>query len=214
MGSTRNRSNARNGKLESLLERLNSLADPSTVEGMARFGIVTNKALGISVSTLRPLAKETGKDHLLAQLLWNTGILEARFLAIFIDEPERVTEPQLERWAKSFDNWAICDGCCIHLFDRTPFAWKKAGEWAGRKPEFVRRASFALMAALAVHDKEAEDSRFTRFLPLIRKASNDERNGVKKGVNWALRQIGKRNMTLNKRAIATAREIKEIDAAR
>ena len=213
MPSKRPLASTKNKRVTSLLKRLRSLADPEAVSGMARYGIVSNVVLGISVADLRPLAKEIGKDHWLAQLLWKTGILEARFLALFIDEPEQVTEAQLERWVMSFDNWAICDGCCLHLFDRTRFAWKKAAEWSHRKEEFVRRAGFALMAVLAVHDKYADDSKFTNLLPLIQNASTDERNSVKKGVNWALRQIGKRNSTLHKYAVKTAREIRTINSS-
>src|SRR5713101_7347938 len=157
MPSPNHRSTNKRETLHSLLEQLRSLADPGAVSGMARYGIVSKNVLGISVANIRPLAKKAGRDHRLAQQLWKTGILEARFLAIFVEQPERVTERQMERWTNSFDNWAICDGCCIHLFDRTRFGWKKAAEWPNRKPEFVRRAGFAIMAALAVHDKDVDD---------------------------------------------------------
>lgn len=138
--------------------------------------------------------------------------MEARVLAIFIEEPQKVTEKQMDRWAKEFDNWAICDGSCLHLFAHTPFAWKKAIEWNKRKEEFVRRAAFALMAVLAVHDKKANDEAFLTLLPMIKAASTDERNGVKKAVNWALRQIGKRNSSLNAAAIRTGEEIRRLDS--
>ncbi|HJW27762.1 MAG TPA: DNA alkylation repair protein [Saprospiraceae bacterium] len=192
---------------------MQSLSDPDAVAGMARYGIVSKNVLGISVVKLRSIAKEIGKDHRLAQQLWKTGILDARFLAIFIDEPDSVTEAQMERWAKDFDNWAICDGCCLHLFDRTSFAWKKAIAWSNRREEFVRRAAFTLMAVLTVHDKNAHVKEFVRLLPRIKKAAPDERNGVKKAVNWALRQIGKRNLPLNKLAIATAHQIKKMESS-
>ena len=131
----------------------------------------------------------------------------------FTDEPDSVTEAQMERWAKDFDNWAICDGCCLHLFGRTSFAWKKAIAWSNRREEFVRRAAFTLMAVLTVHDKNAHVKEFVRLLPRIKRAAPDERNGVKKAVNWALRQIGKRNLTLNKLAITTAHQIKEMESS-
>jgi 3-methyladenine DNA glycosylase AlkD len=198
--------------IKQILSRLESLGDPKNVAGMARYGIVTKKAFGVSAPALRAIAKEVGHNHELALKLWATEIYDARILAAFIDDPKLTTEVQMERWVKDFDNWAICDGCCIHLFRKTPFAWKKAVVWSNRKEEFVKRAGFALMATLAVHDKEADDKKFLQFLPIIKRASTDERNGVKKAVNWALRQIGKRNIALNKSAIQTAKEIKKIDS--
>ena len=179
---------------------------------MARYGIVSKKVFGISVVTLRGIAKQIGRNHSLALDLWKTGVLEARFLAAFIEEPDKITESQMDRWAKDFDNWAICDGCSLHLFDRTPFAWKKALEWTKRKEEFVRRAGFALIAVLAVHDKSAPDAKFEKTFPLIKRAATDDRNGVKKAVNWSLRQIGKRNPGLNASAITTAQEIQAFDS--
>jgi 3-methyladenine DNA glycosylase AlkD len=180
---------------------------------MARYGIVSKKVFGISVVSLREMAKKIGRNHGLAQELWRTGILDARFLAAFIEEPGKITEAQMDRWAKDFDNWAICDGCSLHLFDRTPFAWKKALSWTTRKEEFVRRAGFALIAVLAVHDKSAPDAKFERTFPLIKRAATDDRNGVKKAVNWSLRQIGKRNLGLNALAISAAQEIQSVDSA-
>lgn len=199
-------------QLDSVRKRLEKLSDPKAVEGMARYGIKSARAYGISAPVLRYIAREIGKDHTLAQQLWSTGVLEARMLAAFIDEPEKVTENQMERWVKDFDNWAICDACCSNLFDQTSFAWTKTVEWSLRKEEFVKRAAFALMAALAVHDKKAEDKQFLKFLPPIKRESTDERNFVKKAINWALRQIGKRGLSLNKRAIQTATEIQKIDS--
>ena len=199
-------------QLEAILKRLRSLGDPENVEGMARFGIHSAKALGISVPELRSIAREIGKDHELAGKLWSTGIFDARIIAALIDEPAKVTEKQMERWVKDFDNWAICDGCCGNLFDKTPLAWKKALEWSRREEEFVKRSAFSLMAALAVHDKKAEDKRFLHFLPIIKRESTDGRNFVKKAVNWALRQIGKRNLNLNRRVIVTAKEIQKLDS--
>jgi 3-methyladenine DNA glycosylase AlkD len=176
---------------------------------MCRFGIVTKISLGISAPVLKKLAKEIGTDHRLALQLWKTKILEARLLASLIDDPEKVNEHQMEKWAGDFDNWAVCDCCCSYLFDKTPFAWAKAVEWSGREEEFVKRAGFVLMAVLAVHNKTAADIRYERFFRLIERESTDERNFVKKGVNWALRQIGKRNLSLHAKAITTARSIKK-----
>jgi len=193
--------------------RLESLADPRQLEGMARFGIRVDKAYGgISTPALKKLGREVGKNHELAQELWKSGIHEARHLAALIDEPARVTEAQMERWAKQFDSWDVCDGCCLNLFVNTPFAHRQAIEWSRRKEEFVKRAAFALMAVLAVHDKKAGDEKFLRFLPIVKRESTDQRNFVKKAVNWALRQIGKRNLRLNRAAIRTAEEIRELDS--
>lgn len=195
-----------------IIEHLKSLSNPGNVAGMARFGINPQNTLGISIPTLRKLARSTGKDHQLAQELWETGIHEARILACFVDEPGRVTEAQMDRWASDFDSWDVCDQCCANLFDRTPFAYQKAHEWSSREEEFVKRAAFALMAALTVHDKKAPDHSLENFFPIILKAASDDRNYVKKAVNWALRQIGKRNLNLNKFAIQTAQQIAEIDS--
>jgi len=195
-----------------IIQKLKSLASPKNVEGLARFGICPNNTLGISVPVLRDIARETGKDHQLAQELWASGIHEARILACFVDKPELVTESQMESWVKDFDSWDVCDQCCCNLFDRTKLAFQKATEWSGREEEFVKRAGFSLMAAIAWHDKKAADADFQKFLPLIKKGATDERNFVKKSVNWALRQIGKRNASLNKMAIKTAEEIQKIDS--
>ena len=193
------------------IQKLKKMANPKNVEGMARFGINPKNTLGVSIPSLRAMVKEIGKDHKLALELWQTEIHEARILAGLVDLPEMVSEKQADLWASGFDSWDICDQVCMNLFDKTPFAFKKAKEWARREKEFVKRAGFALMAALAVHDKAAKDSDFIAFLPVIKKASNDERNFVKKAVNWALRQIGKRNKALNQEALKTAREIAKIN---
>jgi 3-methyladenine DNA glycosylase AlkD len=174
------------------------------IEGMARYGIRSAKVFGVSMATMRPLVRRLGRDHRLAQALWRTGYFEARILASFVDEPGRVTSAQMERWASQFDNWAVCDSVCLHLFDRAGDAWSKAREWATRDEEFVRRAGFAMMAALAVHDRDAGDAAFRRLLPLIGRGARDERNTVRKAVSWALRQIGKRNRALNRDAIRVA----------
>ncbi|MEK7309493.1 MAG: DNA alkylation repair protein [Planctomycetota bacterium] len=199
-------------KYNEVISKLKSLADPEAVKGMARFGINPNKTLGISIPHLRALAKKTGRNHSLALQLWASGIHEARILAGLIDQPEKVTEKQMDRWARDFDSWDVCDGSCMNLFDRLEIASKKAVAWSERKEEFVKRAGFALMACLAWHRKDMPDREFIRFLPLIKRESTDNRNFVKKAVNWALRQIGKRNRYLNKQAIKAAQEIQKIDS--
>ena len=195
------------------MARLESMPNPESVAGMGRFGIVTARALGISVPRLRALAKEAGKDHALALSLWATGVHEARELTPMVDDPKLVTEEQMEFWVHDFDSWDVCDGCCGGLFDKTPFAYSKAVEWSSREREFVKRAAFSLMAALAVHDKKAHDDRFLEFLPFIERESTDNTNFVKKAVNWALRQIGKRNVELNREAIRSAERIALVDSA-
>ena len=158
------------------------------------------------------MAKRIGMDHGLAARLWSTGIHEARLLAGFVDNPCKVTEKQMEAWATDLDSWDIVDLVCGNLFDQTPFAYKKAVEWSAREEEFVKRAGFVLMATLSVHDKEASDKEFERFFSIIKRESADERNFVKKAVNWALRQIGKRNLSLNKKAIKVAESISKVDS--
>jgi len=199
-------------KLGQVLKELRSIADPKKVEGMARFGINPEGTLGISIYDLRPMAKRIGKDHELAAQLWSTGIHEARLLAGFIDDPEKVTGRQMEAWAADFGSWDVVDQVCSSLFDQTKFAYPKAVEWSEREEEFVKRSGFVLMAALSVHDKDASDKEFEKFLPIIKREATDERNFVKKAVNWALRQIGKRNLALNKKAIKAAEEISKIDS--
>jgi 3-methyladenine DNA glycosylase AlkD len=196
-----------------ILERLKSLSDPKAVEGMARFGINPKNTYGVSIPTLRNMAKENRGNHVLAQQLWSSHVHEARILACMIDDAKKVTEAQLESWVKDFDSWDVCDQCCSNLFDKTELAHKKAIEWSRRNEEFVKRAGFVMMAALAVHDKRAEDEAFLKFLPIVKRESVDNRNFVRKAVNWALRQIGKRNQTLNKAAIQTAKEIQNIDSS-
>jgi 3-methyladenine DNA glycosylase AlkD len=174
--------------------------------------INTERALGIGVTQLRRLARDIGRDHGLAQRLWSTGIHEARILASMVDEPSQVTTSQMEGWASDFDSWDLVDQCCGNLFDKTPYAYDKALEWSGRPEEFVKRAGFALMAWLAVHDKPAPDESFEPFLEAVGKEATDERNFVKKAVNWALRQIGKRNGHLNSRAIEKAEKLRSIES--
>ena len=200
------------GRLREIVAELESQANPENIAGMARYGINSKNTLGVSIPRLRAMAKRIGTDHALALELWASGIHEARMLAGFIDDPAMVTETQIERWAKDFDSWDVCDQVCSNLFDRTPFAAAKAVEWSEREEEFVKRAGFVLMAALAVHDKKAPDGRFRGFLPLIAREAADERNFVKKAVNWALRQIGKRSRPLNAAAIASAKRIRKMDS--
>jgi len=183
------------------------MANPINVAGMARFGINPKNTLGISVKDLRKIAKEIGHDHGLAEKLWHSGIHEARIMASLVDAAKLVTEAQMETWVRDFDSWDVCDLCCMNLFRKTRFAYRKAMEWNAREEEFVKRAGFALMATLAVHDKKENDSVFQEFLPIIEKEASDGRNYVKKAVNWALRQIGKRNRALNKLAIESAERI-------
>ena len=190
-----------------VLARLRALADPAVTASMARFALPVDQALGVTTPQLRKLAREIGRNHALALQLWATEVSEARLLAPMIDEPARVSVKQIERWVSGLDSWGICDDCCFGLFDKTRFAWPKALEWSRRRPQFEKRAGFALMAALARHDREAPDEKFSPFLAAIERESGDGRNFVKKAVNWALREIGKRNHKLNRSAIARARAI-------
>lgn len=171
---------------------------------MARYGLPSDNALGVSVADIRLLAKRVGRNHDLALALWETGIYEARMLTSFVDEPSRVTPAQMDRWCRDFDNWGICDTLCFHLFDKTPHAWKKITKWSDARAEFVKRASFALLASVALHDKTAPDKPFLDSFKLIERAATDDRNFVKKAVSWALRGIGKRNSKLNAAAVTLA----------
>jgi 3-methyladenine DNA glycosylase AlkD len=174
-----------------------------------RYGIVTPKAFGVPVGTMQQLARRLGRDHDLALELWETGWYEARMLTSFVDEPERVTAAQMDRWVRDFDNWGICDTLCFHLFDRTPHAWRKVEQWSRRRDEFQKRAAFALLASLGLHDKSTGDEPFLRSLALVERAASDERNFVKKGVSWALRAVGRRNGTLNAASVELARRLAE-----
>jgi len=197
---------------EDVLKKLKSLGDPAAVAGMARFGINPENTYGVSVPALRRMAKEIGRDHILAQRLWASGIHEARLLAGLVDDPATVNEAQMEAWAKDFDSWDVVDGSCSNLFEKTPFAYQKAVAWAGRQEEYVKRAGFVLMACLAVGTKKADDKTLETFLSYIEREADDTRNFVKKAVNWALRQIGKHSPALNRKAIATARQIAQQDS--
>ena len=194
-------------EFEEIIKKLKSLENPKNVEGMARYGINPKNNLGVSIYILRPIAKKIGLNHDLALKLWNSGIHDARLLACFIDDPKKVTKKQMNSWVKDFDSWDVCDQVCTSLFDKTSYAWKKAYEWSEREEEFVKRAAFSLVAGLSVHDKKTCDEKFEKFMLVITKHANDERNYVKKAVNWALRNIGKRNINLNKKAIKTAEEL-------
>jgi 3-methyladenine DNA glycosylase AlkD len=196
-----------------IIQRLKSLSNPESVKGMARYGINPATAYGVSVPELRKIAATAKKNHLLAEMLWSSGIHEARILASMVDDPKKVPDDQMEHWARDFNSWDLCDQCCNNLFRKVEHAHNQAIEWSARPEEFVKRAGFVLMACLAVHDKGASDEAFLKFMPIIKRESTDSRNFVKKAVNWALRHIGKRNKSLNKAALATAREINEMDSA-
>ncbi len=197
---------------EQIIANLQQQANAQAVEAMARFGIAPAHALGISIPTLRKMAKEIGRNHLLATKLWASGIHEARILASMIDEAQLVSPEQMDDWVHDFDTWDVCDQVCGNLFDQTPYAFSKAVEWCQQEPEFVRRAGFVMMAELAVHDKQASDEAFLPFFPLIQHYATDPRNFVKKAVNWALRQIGKRNSHLRLLALTCADEILQMDS--
>lgn len=193
------------------MARLYAMADPSNLEGQARYGIDVSNSLGISMTQLRPLAREIGTDHSLALELWETRVREARILATLVDDPDQVTAEQMEAWASGFASWDVVDACCCNLFDRTGLRFDKAVEWAGREEEFVKRAGFSLMAGIAVHDRKATDEQLIALLPVIQRESCDPRNFVRKAVNWALRQIGKRNLRLNEAATAAAETIATLE---
>jgi len=191
------------------LAALRRLGSRRNIESMARFGIRAKNAFGVGKPSMDGLAKRVGKSHALAGQLWNSGVHDARILAGLVDQPHRVGPAQMDRWVRDFDNWDVTDGTCCHLFAHTAFAWRKATEWSRRTGEFQKRAAFALMAYLAVHDRRAADEKFVRLLPIIRREAADGRNFVRKAINWALRQIGKRNLRLNRAAIREAQRIRE-----
>jgi 3-methyladenine DNA glycosylase AlkD len=200
---------ARHGShdVKTVVASLKRLATKRTRDGLARYGIPSGDALGVTIGAIQKLAKSVGRDHDLAEALWQTGWYEARLLAAYVDDPDRVTAAQMDRWCRDFDNWGICDTVCFTLFDRSPHAWRKVPKWAGRRSEFERRGAFALMACLALHDKNATDDAFRPFLPLIERAATDDRNFVKKAVNWALRAVGGRSAALNVAAVAVSRRL-------
>ncbi len=176
-------------------------------DNMVRFAITTDNAYGVSMANLKVLAKQLGKDHDLAAALWTTGVYDARMLAALVDEPARVTPAQMDRWRRDFDNWGICDTVCFHLFDKTPHAFAKIAKWRDGRGEYGKRAAFALLASVALHDKTSSDAPFLQALVFVEDAASDDRNFVKKGVNWALRAVGMRNRALNAAAVKLARRL-------
>jgi 3-methyladenine DNA glycosylase AlkD len=198
--------------VKDVLDKLQSKAKPEQLEGMAKYGMAVEQRLGVSVPDMRKLAKEIGRDHKLALDLWRTGIAEARIVAAMIDDPAKLTDEQMEDWVKGINSWDVCDQVCDNLFEKSQLAWKKIADWSERKEEFVKRTAFSLIACLAWHDKKASDEKVIGLLPIIIREATDERNFVKKAVNWALRNIGKRNLKLNEAAINTAKEIKRLDS--
>lgn len=195
--------------VKEIVSCLKANANPENISGMKRFAVGGKHTLGVPIPVLRKMAREIGRDHKIALGLWKTGIHEARILASMVDDPNLITEKQMESWIKDFDSWDITDQVCMNLFEKTPLAWEKAIEWTERREEFQKRTGFALMACLAWHDKDSPANRFKPFLPVIEKASDDERNFVKKAISWALRNMGKRDRTLNKLAIASAKKIEK-----
>jgi len=198
--------------VKDVLDKLQSKAQPEQLKGMAKYGMTVEQRLGVSVPDMRKLAKEIGRDHKLALDLWRTGIAEARILAAMVGDPAKLTEEQMEDWVKGINSWDVCDQVCMNLFEKNQLAWKKIVDWSEREEKFVKRTAFSLIACLAWHDKKASDERFIALLPVIIRGAMDERNFVKKAVNWSLRNIGKRNLNLNKAAITAAREIKQLDS--
>jgi 3-methyladenine DNA glycosylase AlkD len=198
--------------VKDVLDRLKSKAKPEQLPGMAKYGIMVEKRLGVAVPDMRKLSKELGRDHKLALDLWRTGIAEARIVAGMVGDPAKLTEEQMEEWVKGIDSWDVCDQVCMNLFEKNQLAWKKIIDWSEREEEFVKRTAFSLIACLAWHDKQASDEQFIELFPIIIREATDERNFVKKAVNWALRNIGKRNLNLNQAALEAAKEIKRLDS--
>lgn len=198
--------------LKQVLKQLKSKARSDQLKGMAKYGMATEKRLGVAIPDLRKMAKIIAKDHQLALQLWQTNISEAMILASMINEPEKVTDKQMELWVKDFNSWDVCDQVCMNLFEKTPFTLKKIKKWSKNSKEFVKRTAYTLIACLAWHDKQAKDEFFIKFFPIIKNGATDDRNFVKKAVNWALRNIGKRNKNLNKEALKLARKIKKLDS--
>jgi 3-methyladenine DNA glycosylase AlkD len=194
-------------RVRDVIASLKQMSTKKTLDSLPRYGITTDKAMGVSVGDIRDLGKRLGRDHELAAALWDTGWYEARMLTSFVDDPARVTPAQMDRWCRDFDNWGICDTLCFHLFDKTPHAWSRIDKWHDARGEFVKRAAFALLASVALHDKKLPDTPFVESLVLIERAATDDRNFVKKGVSWALRLIGRRSQGLNTEAIALSRRL-------
>jgi len=194
-------------QVQSALAWLEGASTQKDRDNLVRFGIDAPRAFGVSMANIQVLAKRLGRSHELAAALWETGWYEARMLTAFVDEPERVTSAQMDRWCRDFDNWGICDTLCFKLFDRTPHAWAKVAQWGDKRAEFVKRAAFALLATLALHDKKTGDGPFLESLPLIERAASDDRNFVKKGVSWALRGVGRRNAALHAASLELAQRL-------
>jgi 3-methyladenine DNA glycosylase AlkD len=196
--------------VKDVLDKLQSKARPDQLEGMAKYGMTVEGRLGVSVPDMRKLAKDIGKDHKLALELWKTGIAEARIVAAMVGDPDKLTEEQMEDWVKDINSWDVCDQVCMNLFEKNRLAWKKIVDWSEREREFTKRPAFSLIACLAWHDKRTGDEQFIKLLPVIIRGATDERNFVKKAVNWALRNIGKKNFNLNEAAINAAKEIQRL----
>lgn len=199
--------------IEAIIEELKRNGDPDAIESAAKFGVTAKDIFLVPTPKLREMAKRIGKNHPLAVELWKTGNYDARALACFIENPKEVTEEQIDTWVEDLDSWAVCDAACNYVFRKTPFAHKKVLAWSKREEEFVKRAAFSLIATMAVHKKEEPDATFTGYLPLIEEAADDKRNFVKKAVNWALRQIGKKNLNLHAQAMKTAEKLAKRDSA-
>jgi 3-methyladenine DNA glycosylase AlkD len=199
-------------KLKAIIKRLEALADPRNVEGMARYGITSARVFGVPTPEMRKLAKEFGPDQELAEALWDIHSHETRIIAALVAETDKFSEELADNWVRDFDNWAVCDGACFNLFFKTEFAYRKPFEWCRDDKEFVRRAAFALMAKIAVSHKWRPDVDLEKFFPIIKRYCTDERNFVKKAVNWCLRQIGKRNAALNASAVKLAEELAGYDS--
>ncbi len=198
--------------VKEIIKTLESFARPENLDGMARFAIVGDKRMGVSMPNVRKIAKGIGKNHQLARELWRTGIPECMIVAGLIGEPDKLTEKQMEKWVQDFNSWDVCDQVCGNLFDKSPFVLNKIHEWSDRVEEFVKRAAFVLIAITAVHNKTANDKYFIDFFPLLIKGSTDERNFVRKAVNWAIRSIGKKNLNLNNEAINLSNKISQIES--
>jgi len=198
-------------RVRDALARLERLGTKAGRDAMARYAITAKKAFGVSVGDIRAVAKRLGRDHDLADPLWDSGWYEARLLVAFVADPARTTPAQMDRWVAAFDSWAVCDTLCFHLFDRSPHAWKKVAAWSRRRDEFGKRAAFALLASLALHDRTSGDEPFLRSLPLVERAAPDERNFVRKGVSWALRSIGQRSPATHAAAVDLARRLARSD---
>lgn len=194
-------------RIETIVQALRAKSSKAKRAGLARYAIPDDKALGVAMADIQAIGKRVGRDQALAEALWDTGIYEARLLAAYVGDAAALTAAKMDRWCRDFDNWAVCDTLCFALFDRSPLAWRAVERWAKRRPEFQRRAAFALLAGLALHDKQAEDDLFLHGLELIEAAAEDERNFVRKAVNWALRAIGGRNRNLHRASLILAKRL-------